>query len=131
MVRGVSASARREILLNTPTGGIAAMQKRKLGNRASALLLLRRPLPRCLLGSRGSFLGTTKPPRLDENLGAAALQLGSDDLSEIEDAAAAIKVPGARYPEELMKLAYERTAHGLRWQVVDGEDSLVALGPGT
>ena len=44
--------------------------------------------------------GTTKPSRLDENLGAAALQLTTNDLREIEDAAAAIKVQGARYPEE-------------------------------
>jgi aryl-alcohol dehydrogenase-like predicted oxidoreductase len=48
--------------------------------------------------------GTTKPARLDENLGAAALQLATNDLREIEDAAAAIKVQGARYPEELMKM---------------------------
>jgi hypothetical protein len=38
------------------------------------------------------------------NLGAAALQLGCDDLREIMDAAAAIKVQGARYPEELLKM---------------------------
>jgi hypothetical protein len=42
--------------------------------------------------------------RLDENLGAAALQLGSDDLREIADATTAIKVQGARYPEELLKM---------------------------
>jgi aryl-alcohol dehydrogenase-like predicted oxidoreductase len=48
--------------------------------------------------------GTTKPVRLDENLGAASLELATDDLREIEDAAAAIKVQGARYPEELMKM---------------------------
>jgi aryl-alcohol dehydrogenase-like predicted oxidoreductase len=48
--------------------------------------------------------GTTKPARLDENLGAASLQLAASDLREIEDAAAAIKVQGARYPEELMKM---------------------------
>jgi aryl-alcohol dehydrogenase-like predicted oxidoreductase len=48
--------------------------------------------------------GTTKPARLDENLGAASLQLATDDMREIEYAAAAIKVQGARYPEELMKM---------------------------
>jgi len=48
--------------------------------------------------------GTTKPARLDENLGAAALQLGSDDLREIADVAAVIKVQGARYPEELLNM---------------------------
>jgi aryl-alcohol dehydrogenase-like predicted oxidoreductase len=46
----------------------------------------------------------TKPARLDEDLGAASLQLAADDMHEIEDAAAAIKVQGARYPEELMKM---------------------------
>jgi len=48
--------------------------------------------------------GTTKPARLDENLGAAFLQLDTNDLREIEDAAVAIKVQGARYPEELMRM---------------------------
>jgi aryl-alcohol dehydrogenase-like predicted oxidoreductase len=48
--------------------------------------------------------GTTKPARLDENLGAASLELAADDLSEIEDATAAIKVQGERYPEELLKM---------------------------
>jgi aryl-alcohol dehydrogenase-like predicted oxidoreductase len=48
--------------------------------------------------------GTTKPARLDENLGAASLDLATSELREIEDAAAAIEVQGARYPEELMKM---------------------------
>ena len=42
--------------------------------------------------------------RLEENLGAASLQLATDDLREIEDATMAIKVQGARYPEELLKM---------------------------
>jgi len=45
--------------------------------------------------------GTTKLNRLGENIGAAAVQLTPDDLREIEGAAAAITVQGARYPEEL------------------------------
>jgi aryl-alcohol dehydrogenase-like predicted oxidoreductase len=48
--------------------------------------------------------GTTKRHRLDENLGAAAVQLTSEDLGEIERAASQIEVHGARYPEQLQKL---------------------------
>ena len=48
--------------------------------------------------------GTTKLHRLDENLGADALELTEDDLREIESAASKITVQGARYPEQLMKL---------------------------
>ena len=45
--------------------------------------------------------GTTKLNRLDENIGAAAVELTRDDLRDIDRAAAAIKIEGARYPEEL------------------------------
>jgi len=45
--------------------------------------------------------GTTKLHRLEENIGAAAIGLTSEDLREIENAASKIKVQGARYPEEL------------------------------
>jgi aryl-alcohol dehydrogenase-like predicted oxidoreductase len=48
--------------------------------------------------------GTTKVHRLQENLGAASLTLSASSLREIEDAAAAVKVQGARYPEHLQKL---------------------------
>jgi aryl-alcohol dehydrogenase-like predicted oxidoreductase len=48
--------------------------------------------------------GTTKRHRLEENLGAAAIQLTSDDLREIDRAASQIEVHGARYPEHLQKL---------------------------
>ncbi len=48
--------------------------------------------------------GTTKLHRLDENLGAANVQLTPDDLRDIESAAAKIKVEGARYPEQLEQL---------------------------
>ncbi len=48
--------------------------------------------------------GTTKVHRLEENLGAANLELTADDLREIDEAASRISVRGARYPEELQKL---------------------------
>jgi hypothetical protein len=48
--------------------------------------------------------GTRKLERLDENIGAAAIELTSDDLREIESAASQITVQGARYPEELERL---------------------------
>jgi aryl-alcohol dehydrogenase-like predicted oxidoreductase len=48
--------------------------------------------------------GTTKRHRLEENLGAAAIQLSADDLREIDQAASQIDVHGARYPEHLQKL---------------------------
>jgi len=48
--------------------------------------------------------GTTKLHRLEENIGAAAIELTSDDLREIETAALQIKVEGARYPEKLEQL---------------------------
>jgi aryl-alcohol dehydrogenase-like predicted oxidoreductase len=48
--------------------------------------------------------GTTKLHRLDENLGAVALELTSDDIQGIESAASKITVEGARYPEHLQRL---------------------------
>jgi aryl-alcohol dehydrogenase-like predicted oxidoreductase len=48
--------------------------------------------------------GTTKLHRLDENLGAAVLDLTSDDLQEIDSAASKITLEGARYPEHLERL---------------------------
>jgi len=45
--------------------------------------------------------GTTKVARLDENLGAAEIELTADDLGQIEKAASAIAIQGDRYPEEL------------------------------
>jgi len=45
--------------------------------------------------------GTTKLQRLEENLGAAAIELTADDLRVIDDAAAKITVQGARYPAHL------------------------------
>ena len=48
--------------------------------------------------------GTTKLRRLEENIGAATVELTPDDLSEIDDAASQIKLEGARYPEHLQKM---------------------------
>ena len=45
--------------------------------------------------------GTTKLHRLDENIGAAAVELTADDLREIETAVSKIAVQGDRYPEQL------------------------------
>jgi len=48
--------------------------------------------------------GTRKLHCLDENIGAVTIELTSDDLREIDSAAAEITVQGARYPEKLEQL---------------------------
>ena len=48
--------------------------------------------------------GTTKLHRLEENIGAAAIELTPDDLRQIDIATSKIPVQGARYPENLQKL---------------------------
>jgi aryl-alcohol dehydrogenase-like predicted oxidoreductase len=48
--------------------------------------------------------GTTKLHRLEENIGAASIELTADDLRDIEDAASKIKVQGARYPDKLEQM---------------------------
>jgi aryl-alcohol dehydrogenase-like predicted oxidoreductase len=48
--------------------------------------------------------GTTKLHRLEENIGAATVQLTPDDLRQIDNASSKISVQGARYPEALQKL---------------------------
>jgi aryl-alcohol dehydrogenase-like predicted oxidoreductase len=50
--------------------------------------------------------GTTKLSRLDENIGAVAIELTADDLREIDTAAAKITPEGNRYPEHLEKMTY-------------------------
>jgi len=45
--------------------------------------------------------GTRKLTRLEENMGAAAVELTPDDLREIDSAASQITVQGARYPEDM------------------------------
>ncbi|HUZ70158.1 MAG TPA: aldo/keto reductase [Candidatus Saccharimonadales bacterium] len=48
--------------------------------------------------------GTTKLHRLEENIGAASIELTSDDLREIDRATSQVTVHGARYPEQLERL---------------------------
>jgi len=48
--------------------------------------------------------GTTKLSRLEENIGAVAIELTSEDLREIDGAASKITVQGDRYPADLEKL---------------------------
>jgi aryl-alcohol dehydrogenase-like predicted oxidoreductase len=48
--------------------------------------------------------GTRRQERLEENLGAADVELTADDLREIDDAAAHIEVQGARYPDFMKRL---------------------------
>jgi len=48
--------------------------------------------------------GTTKLKRLEENIGAASIELTSADLREVENAASQINVQGARYPEHLEQM---------------------------
>jgi aryl-alcohol dehydrogenase-like predicted oxidoreductase len=48
--------------------------------------------------------GTTKLHRLEENVGAASVELTPDDLRDIESAVSKVPVQGARYPEHLQKL---------------------------
>jgi aryl-alcohol dehydrogenase-like predicted oxidoreductase len=49
--------------------------------------------------------GTTKQHRLEENIGAASIDLTSDDLREIDDAASQVTVQGARYPDHLERMS--------------------------
>lgn len=48
--------------------------------------------------------GTTKPHRLEENIGAVNIELTPDDLREIDNITSEIAVQGARYPENLQKM---------------------------
>jgi aryl-alcohol dehydrogenase-like predicted oxidoreductase len=75
---------------------IAARKQATPAQLALAWLLARKPwiVP---------IPGTTKPARLEENLGAVALQLSPADLREIDGAASQILIEGARYPEHLEK----------------------------
>jgi len=48
--------------------------------------------------------GTTKLHRLEENIGAAALELSADEVREIESAASKVQVQGDRYPEKIERM---------------------------
>lgn len=76
---------------------IAAQKKATPAQIALAWLLAQKPwiVP---------IPGTTKLDRLDENNGAVAVELTTDDLKNIDSAAAQITVQGARYPEKLEQL---------------------------
>jgi aryl-alcohol dehydrogenase-like predicted oxidoreductase len=50
--------------------------------------------------------GTRRLERLEENIGAAEVQLARDDLREIELAASQVSILGARYPEHLERMTY-------------------------
>lgn len=75
-------------------GNIAQRKKATPAQIALAWLLAQKPwiVP---------IPGTTKLARLEEDLGAAAVELAPDDLREMESAASKITVQGARYPEHL------------------------------
>ena len=51
------------------------------------------------------FPGNRKLERLDENIGAVAVELKADDLQEIERALSKITVQGDRYPKDIMKMS--------------------------
>ncbi len=78
-------------------GSIAKRKKATLAQIALAWLLAQKPwiVP---------IPGTTKLNRLEENIGAAAVELTANDLRDIDIAASEIKVEGARYPERLEKM---------------------------
>ena len=78
-------------------GRIAGQKKATPAQVALAWLLAQKPwiVP---------IPGTTKLGRLDENIGAVAIELTAGDLREIDAAAAQITVQGARYPEKLEQL---------------------------
>jgi aryl-alcohol dehydrogenase-like predicted oxidoreductase len=78
-------------------GTIAQRKKATPAQIALAWLLAQRPwiVP---------IPGTTKLNRLEENIGATAVELTADDLREIDSAASKIKVEGSRYPERLERM---------------------------
>ena len=60
-----------------------------------------------LLAQRRSIVpipGTRRLSRLDENLGAAELELTADDLAELDEASTQVKVVGDRYPEAMQRM---------------------------
>ena len=78
--------------------GIALRKRATPGQVALAWLLAQKPwiVP---------IPGTTKLHRLEENIGATDVELTGDDAADIERAAAAISVHGARYPDALERLS--------------------------
>ena len=78
-------------------GQIAQRKKVTPAQIALAWLLAQKP-------SIVPIPGTTKLNRLEENIGAVAVELTAEDLRDIDNAASRIKVEGARYPERLEKM---------------------------
>ena len=76
---------------------IAAKKKATPAQIALAWLLAQKPWI-------SPIPGTTKLNRLEENIGAAAVELTASDLHDIDSAASKIKVEGDRYPERLEKM---------------------------
>jgi aryl-alcohol dehydrogenase-like predicted oxidoreductase len=78
-------------------GKLAARKQATPAQIAIAWLLARKPwiVP---------IPGTTKLHRLEENVGAAAVNLTPDDIGNIDSAVSGITVQGARYPEHLQQL---------------------------
>jgi aryl-alcohol dehydrogenase-like predicted oxidoreductase len=83
--------------LVTLLAGIAARKHATPAQIALAWLIAQRPwiVP---------IPGTTRLARLEENIGAAGLELTDDDLGDIERAASAVTLQGDRYPEQLERL---------------------------
>ena len=75
-------------------GRIAAQKRATPAQIALAWLLAQKPwiVP---------IPGTTKPARLEENIGAAAIKLTADDLRQIDGTLSQVTIQGARYPDEL------------------------------
>jgi aryl-alcohol dehydrogenase-like predicted oxidoreductase len=80
---------------------IAARKDATPGQIALAWLLAQRPWI-------APIPGTRRMDRLDENLGAADVELTADDVHEIDEAAAGIEVQGARYPDFMKRLIGRR-----------------------
>jgi len=78
-------------------GSIAEKKKATPAQIALAWLLAQKPWI-------SPIPGTTKLKRLEENIGAAEIELTPDDLRKIDEAASEIKVQGARYPEKLEQM---------------------------
>jgi aryl-alcohol dehydrogenase-like predicted oxidoreductase len=95
--RFTSEARKANLALVDLLGKIAARKKATPAQIALAWLLAQKPwiVP---------IPGTRKLERLDENIGAVAVELTSDDLCEIDSAASKITVQGARYPENLEQL---------------------------
>ena len=74
--------------------------------------------------------GTTKLHRLEENIGAANIQLTPDDLREIDNASSKIPVQGARYPENLRNwsIARQRSKGEIIWKSNEQARKLRAKG---